>query len=109
MVEIPFSVNVSSFMEQLTLDNTVFIFIFNWNWRGQFWTMTILDRESVPLAYGIKLVTGIDLLRQYRSSELPQGSMFVSKAGDEWGRIVDGDMGNTASLIYVTKAERETI
>ena len=36
-----------------------------WNTSGQYWTLDINDEDGNPLVLGVKLVTGIFLLKQY--------------------------------------------
>lgn len=36
-----------------------------WNTFGNYWSLNIYDQDNNPLVLGIKLVTGITLLKQY--------------------------------------------
>ena len=55
MVTIPFA-EFPAFTQEIILDNVPYRFSFNWNTRGEFFTMSIADRDEVKLLSGIKLV-----------------------------------------------------
>ena len=63
MAKLPLTLNPEE-----TFQITIFESLYNmrqlWNTLG-FWTLDIRDENSDPLAIGVKLVTGIFLLKQY--------------------------------------------
>jgi hypothetical protein len=73
---IPFS-GESSFIEEITLENTPYDFAFNWNSRGEFWELSIYDRDLNPLVLGIKLVLNEEFFVKFPDRGLPPGSLFI--------------------------------
>ena len=55
MVVIPFK-DLPSFTQEIALSGVSYIFEFNWNYRGQYWSMSIYNRDRVPIVLGVKLV-----------------------------------------------------
>ena len=63
-VEIPLASRPQRF--SVTLDGVQYQMRLYWLDPAQCWALDIADRFSTPLVNGVPLVTGADLLRQYR-------------------------------------------
>lgn len=63
MAKLPLTLNPDESFQIVIFDN-----IYNmrqlWNTRG-YWTLDIRDENNDPIVLGVKLVTGITLLKQY--------------------------------------------
>jgi len=108
MVIIP-NLPFSSYTEQVSIENVVYILRFNWNYRQQSWHLDIFNKDHVLLVCGIRIVKGINIIRPYRYLPIPLGEILVGEDGNPYGEIADGALGETAFLYYVTEEESATI
>lgn len=104
MVTIPFS-SFTAFTEEIILDNTPYRFLFNWNTRGEYWTLSIADRDETPLVSGIKLVMDFELLGTFPGHGLPPGELYVIDPSGELAKAGRNDFEDKVSLIYVEEDE----
>jgi hypothetical protein len=97
---IPFF-DFSAFTQEISLDNVPYMLSFTWNNRGEFWAMSISDKEQNTLVAGIKLVIGIELLRKFPDRSLPPGRMFVFDVKEDESPIAYTDFINDrGALVY---------
>lgn len=77
VVTIPMS-SAASFKQEVTLEEVPYILAFRWNTRGEYWTMSIIDRDETVLVSDIKLVVAFPLvnIRYHSDSRLPQGEFY---------------------------------
>lgn len=73
---IPF-LDFPAFVEEIEIDNSVYRLSFHWNCRGEYWSMTIADRNGNNIIAGIKLTINYDCIRQHLARAIPQGSLTV--------------------------------
>jgi hypothetical protein len=69
-------------------------------WRG-FWTLNILRPDQTPVINGIPLVTGVDLLYQYRYLGIG-GGLTVQTDGDKDAVPTLDNLGTASHLYFVT-------
>lgn len=105
---IPFK-EPSSFREQITLDGVIFVLDFAWNALNEFWTMSIFNRDVVPLIYGIKLVPNFPLLSQYIVDGKPAGEIVCQNIVAGLNIIRRFDMSQKFELIYYSAGELENL
>lgn len=67
------------------------------------WVLDIADANNAPLVSGIPLVTGIDLLGQYRHLGFA-GRLWVQGADDPDNVPTYGDLGIGSHVFWVTDA-----
>jgi len=96
-----------AFSNEVTLEGVVYRFTFVWNYRGQYWTMSIYDRDDVALLVGVKLVMRFSLTKHYPGRAVPPGVFMVSDPKQVLDRVEDGDMGANTELVYFTEDEVE--
>lgn len=72
-----------SFRWRTRLEGSFYNLRLVWNSRAQRWLLDISDAVGLPIATGIGIVTGVDMLRPFADSRLPGGQLF---ARDESGR-----------------------
>lgn len=70
---------------------------------GAGWVLDIADANNAPLVSGIPLVTGIDLLGQYRHLGFA-GRLWVQGADDPDDVPTYGDLGIGSHVFWVTDA-----
>jgi len=101
MLEIPFK-NFSSFTEDITLDGKPYIFEFNFNSRGDFWTLSMYDREQHPLLEGRKIVLNYELIKQFTDERMPPNFLFsIDPSLSNFSDLTQDDFLNgRAFLIY---------
>jgi hypothetical protein len=86
----------------ISLDGTTYNIRTFWNTQGQYWMMDIADVNNVPLANGIPLVTGEDLLGQL--DYLGFGFVFyVLTDGDPYATPTYVNLGSTSNLYVGTQ------
>lgn len=108
MVTIPFSGN-ASFSQEVTLDGVAYRFQFSWNVRGNFWSMTIMDRDLNVLVAGVKIVLSYELIADWVGRSLPPGELYAIDTTSELLAIGRDDMGDLVTLGYVPEAEVDAI
>ena len=101
---IPFS-EFPSFTQEVVLDNIPFRLTFNWNTRGEYWTMSIEDRDEVKLASGIKLVMNFGLIRRYPGRGLPPGELIAIDPSQQLEKAGRNDFLDKVKLLYVSEDE----
>jgi hypothetical protein len=106
MITIPFQ-SYPYFDEQITIDNVIYIFEFQWNTRGNFWSMTISDKNENILIAGVKLIKNFDLLTRYSKQDiLPKGIFILLATNDSSIEVTYNDVAsNVVSLIYLSETE----
>jgi hypothetical protein len=65
------------------------------------WILDISDANSNPIACGLPLITGIDLLYQLKYLGI-SGSLVATVDGDPDGVLTFNGMGTTSHLYFVT-------
>ena len=64
------------------------------------WVLDIFDINAQDLVCGIPLVTGLDLLMQYKYLGI-QGSLVVLTDGDTWAAPTFDNLGTASHLYFV--------
>lgn len=83
--------------DQLVLTLTV-------TWRnrgGAGWVLDIADGEGVALVRGVAMVTGADLLTQYKHVGIPGGLVVISDGADPYAEPTFTGIGTDSKLYYV--------
>ena len=70
-----------------------------WNGAMSCWVLDIADTNNVPIAQGVPLVTGANLMDQYASLGFPGWLVVVSDVGDSAPGYAD--LGVTGHLFYL--------
>lgn len=71
-------------------------------WRALFWALDIMDAGGSPLVMGIPLITGADLLAQYRHLGLGF-SLYVGCDDPTTENPTESDLGTNSHLYAVTE------
>ncbi len=109
MLIIPFQKNLPSFSQEVTIDGISYLFEFFWNSRGEHWTMSIFNRDQLPLVVGIRLVLLYGLISQYVDRGLPPGEIYVIDLSDNTEEIKQNDFDSRLYLTYFTEEEVESL
>lgn len=105
---IPFK-EPSRWQQQIELSGEIFVLEFTWNALNEFWSMSIFNRDKVPLIYGITIVPSYPLLAPYTVFGKPAGDIICQNivgGNDVIGRF---DMSQKFELVYYEEGELETI
>lgn len=106
---IPFQKNLPSFSQEVTLENIPYIFDFAWNARGEFWSMSIYNRDQQPLVYGVKVVLLYPLIGKFVGRNLPPGEIYALDPSDNTENIEQNDFDSRLYLTYFTEEEVESL
>ena len=88
----------------ITLDNNDYVFHFTNMLRNNRWYLSIIDNKDNTLISGIKLVMGINLLKQSRHIEnMPQGVLWLANWEDQEEATFE-NFGKKVNLYYVGKS-----
>lgn len=100
-----YSDSVARWTEKIDLDNKRYLFYFSWNDRCEYWELSICDDNDKLLVGGIKLVTTIDLLDEYRSYAygLPKGRLQLVKKDNLVLGITRENLNSNFMLMYVSE------
>lgn len=85
----------------LTLGGLQYFLRLTWCEPGLFWVVDIADQNEVPIARGLPLVTGHDLLAQYRHLGIP-GSLTVQTDHNPDAVPTFHNLGDTGHLYFVS-------
>ena len=90
---------------KMDLGKDRFMLYFSWNSRCNYWEFSIYDNDEKLLVGGIRLVTMIDLLDEYKNfiSKLPSGILQLVPRNDAVVGITRKNLNTDYSLIYVEK------
>ena len=91
--------------EMVVLSNTVYTFSFSWNSQMEFWELTIYDDHEELIVGGIRLVTKIDMLDEYRYalSNLPEGELVLYPNSNNVQAITRDNLTSDYNLCYITE------
>lgn len=96
--------------QQITevLDGTPVILRFKWNTRFNFWSMSIYDRQGLPLLMGIKLVRNFPLLDKLHLDTVPGDFAVIRRFGD-WDDVPFEALPQEAAIVWLSAEEIEGI
>lgn len=94
-----------SFSSPIALDGNTYQLELQWNRRYDRWHMSILTESAKPLASGIKLVPGANLLEGHSAEGIPPGELWAVSIDAANPDITRTTLGRTASLVYFPEAE----
>lgn len=98
--EIPLIPSDAAYDQQVTLDGNDYTLSIHWNEYAGGWYMDLLGLTDTEIEIrGIRLVTGINLLRAYPVPVL--GEMWVIDGSDADTEPTFESIGDTHSLLYV--------
>ena len=91
-----------NFSQQFDVDlgGQPFVLVCRWNDVSGAWYLDLYDaRTQAPLVLSMPLVSGADLLAQYRHLGL-KGSLFATVDGDDWAIPTFENLGLEGRLTY---------
>ena len=91
----------ASWRQSVTLSGRIYKLVANWNEVGEFWSLSILSRDNLPLQEGEKLTAGALDSARFPDRRLPQGYFVVTTTTALTAPPGRNDMGTNAELIYV--------
>ncbi len=97
-----YSYRFNSILEELNIQ-----FYVRWNIVDLAWYMDLDIVETETKVNGIKLVGGVDLLKQYAVTEL--GKMFMVDTEEKFANPDFDLIGDRYKLIYILKENRDGI
>lgn len=113
MYTIPLFNKVSArWIETIELEGQSYRLSFHYNTRENAWYLSILDKDSVLLLAGIKLVPGYNLLRSFKATPgIPPGQLWIYDVlqDDASGSVDFAQLGSRYSLVYITATELKTL
>lgn len=87
---------------EISLSGRAFNMTSRWNPEMPAWTICLQDAVTLePLIVCLPMVTGVDLLSQFRHLGIP-GSLFAYTEGDELAPPTLTNLGIEAQLYYLT-------
>lgn len=86
----------------ISLNGVVYQLTLNFCTDNQTWTLNIAAQDNTPIANGIPLVTGADLLAQYEYLGIG-GSLFVQTDGNPYAVPGFTALGDTGHLYFTTE------
>lgn len=86
----------------VTLNGVIYAMSLRWRSNDQAgWVLDIYDVNAQPLVCGIPLVTGLDLLMQYKYLGI-NGCLVVLTEGDSYATPTFDNLGVASNLYFVT-------
>lgn len=96
--EVPLSAKPQTF--SISLNGVTYYLTLRWNVIGNYWVLDIADDERTPLIQGIPVVTGLDLLGQFRSFNF-NGWLIAQTDGDADAVPTFANLGTAGRLYFV--------
>ncbi len=84
----------------ITLAGVAYQFTVQWRDAADSWFLDIADNQSNPIASGIPLVTGADLLEQYAHLGIG-GSLYVQSSPTPTDTPTFTNLGSASNLYFV--------
>lgn len=98
--EVPLTPQAQTF--SITLLGIIYKLTLSWCSPAAAWTLLIADQDGTALVGGVPLVTGLDLLAQYRYLGIG-GSLVVATDGDITAVPTYENLGVDSHLYFVTQ------
>ncbi len=99
-IELPISHGTPHQSFSVQLDGSVYQVRLRFNSRAGHWAMDLADAGGTPLALGIAVRLGVDLLAQYSAASFPPGVLFALNWTDQYQEPDRKNMGSDVSLIF---------
>jgi hypothetical protein len=103
--QVPIDSTAEVFVQETDLDGRTFRLEFHWNDREGEWYMHVFDADDVAVAYGVKMVTGINLLRLVDNSDRRPPGDFILDDPEGVGSPGRNDLGTRVFLMYLDEDE----
>lgn len=97
--EIPLSPLPQSF--SIDLDATSYKLTVGYNRIGAYWALNIDDQQGIPIVHGIALVTGADLLEQFRYLGFT-GALVCQSDGNADDIPTVDNLGQEGRVFYIS-------
>lgn len=96
--EVPLSAKPQAFT--IALGGTAYALVLRWNVAGQYWVLDVMTAARAPLVLGIPVVTGLDLLGQFRHLGFA-GALVAQTDGDPDAVPTFANLGTQGRLFFV--------
>lgn len=103
-IELPTFNDPANFRYTIELDGVVFELSFIFNTRDSHWYVDILDADGNQLRSGVKLVTGMALLRKWSDRARPPGELFMIDPSNQDREATLETIGQEVFLNYVEQS-----
>lgn len=85
----------------ITLSGVTYVLTVRWNYVPQYWVMDVATEDGTPIANGVPLITGTDLLTQLKYLEI-SGQLVVQTTHNTDAVPTFANLGKEGNLYYVT-------
>ena len=99
-IELPIAADTPHQSFSVQLDGALYTVRLRYNTRAGHWILDLFTFAGEQLVAGLALRLGVDLLSQYRSAEMPPGSLFVLNYVDPYAEPDRDNFGQDVMLIY---------
>lgn len=97
---IPVDASAPAYDIEVELGGTVYKLALAWNTRGEFWSLSVLTQQEVPIVLGVRIAADWDLLSQFADARLPAGRILaIDQSGAGLDPALD-DLGTRVILVY---------
>jgi hypothetical protein len=100
IIEIPVRSDILAYTINVILDGNEYVLRFTYSRRPERWIMDILDTQETVLKGGIPLLTNVDLIGIYGSTDLPQGKFVCVDITGNNKTAEENDLGVNVKLLY---------
>lgn len=101
VVELPFSPSIGQYTFTATIETVQYVFNVRWNTRDSAWYFDVLEADTTPIVYGLKIVLGTYIGRRTNHPLFNDGVIVaVDLSGQETDAGFD-DLGIRVALQYI--------
>jgi hypothetical protein len=105
-VVLPITVSSAHFSFVTELDSIGYTFEFRWNHRDSGWYLHLGDAEGTPLAQGIRVVLGTDMLGHFPGRlGFPPGVLTAVDTSGQSLEAAFDDLGSRVKLYYLSLSD----
>lgn len=98
-----YSDKTARWTSQIDLGNKRYMLYFSWNSQCEYWEFSIFNDSKELIVGGMRLVTQIDLLDEYRNyhPELPAGRLQLVPKNDVVAELTRKNLNDSFVLMYI--------
>lgn len=100
LLELQLNSSTGNYRFRTRLDDVDYVFRFRWSGREESWIMDIRDFQNNPVVAGVRVVTNIDLLANFKHLDIPQGDLVAINLKSDTAEPGRNNFGTDIRIIY---------
>lgn len=93
------------YRQEIELESENYFLLFSWNALNEYWSLSLYDKDSNPIALGIKIVTQFNLTKQIVQDGMPLGNIVCQNILGKFTKIERDSIGTDTELVFYPSEE----